>query len=178
MAARCLLLLVLFAGCGTPSPAPQSTVEFASSDGKFVAHFPVTPHEEATPANPLIGKVEGKIYEAERDDLYYAVFYSRFSAPRSNPQGELDMGRDNAILATQAKLLSDENLEVHGYPGKEILLQHPDGTLQRIRFFLTEFELYQLMVGGPKGETMTSATDAFFASFRLLNPEKPTNAEP
>jgi hypothetical protein len=179
MSNRVLILVVLLAGCGSREPvgedSSQETIKFVSSDQKFEINFPVAPHEESTPANALIGKLEGKVYEAEQSDVYYAVFYTRFGARRTNPQAELDTGRDNAVLAMQAKLLSDKNLQVEGYPGKEILLEHQDGTVQRIRVFLTDFELFQLMVGGPQGHKTTTATDAFFASFRLLPRENEAN---
>lgn len=182
-----LLLILIICGC---SPELKDTSQKASQqedssisrspealayDGTFTApddgfqiDFPLFPEITKTPANPAIAKITGAMYIVEDEESACGVIYSKFSAKRTDPSKELNAGRDNVIKALNATLVSDKDIKVDGHPGKEVILDLGDGSAQRIRFFMTEFELYQILFSSSLSEVSGEAADKFMTSFQLM----------
>ncbi|MGB3636644.1 MAG: hypothetical protein WBA39_03495 [Rivularia sp. (in: cyanobacteria)] len=68
-------------------------------------------------------------------------------------------------MTTTAKIVRSTNLEIDGYPGLELLIQHSDGTTGQYQGFIVKGRMY--VIGSvTQGELTTEAVN-FFDSFRV-----------
>jgi hypothetical protein len=183
---RCLscLLLGFAVGCASsatddaPAAGAQSHADstpaavvdtlFTAPDGSFQIAFPGVPTVTRTSANPRIAKVSGAMYLVDQGDRAYMVVFSRFSKKRTDAKKELDAGRDNTIRSLNAKLIRENDIAVEGYPGRDLVLDMGDGSAQRVRYFVTDYDLYQIILGVPKDEALTDNAERYISSFHLL----------
>jgi hypothetical protein len=164
-----IVILVVAAGCGTGTGDTAKGVPFSSPDGKFSIDFPGVPQEEATPPNPLFRKVEGTEYLVDQGERAYFVRYARCANKIEKIEISLNAGRDGMLSASPgARLLSDTGMQIQGHSAREFVMALPEGYTQRVQVIITEFEVFQVIAIGAPGEENSSATNAYFASFKLL----------
>jgi hypothetical protein len=72
-------------------------------------------------------------------------------------------------MASTGKIVRSTNLEIDGYPGLELLVQHTDGTTGQYRGFIVKGRMY-FMGAATQGELTTEAVN-FFDSFGVY-PER------
>ncbi|AFY99359.1 hypothetical protein [Calothrix sp. PCC 6303] len=72
-------------------------------------------------------------------------------------------------MASTGKIVRSTNLEIDGYPGLELLVQHTDGTTGQYRGFIVKGRMY-VMGAATQGELTTEAVN-FFDSFGVY-PER------
>jgi hypothetical protein len=72
-------------------------------------------------------------------------------------------------MASTGKIVRSTNLEIDGYPGLELLVQHADGTTGQYRGFIVKGRMY-FMGAATQGELTTEAVN-FFDSFGVY-PER------
>lgn len=153
--------LTLLTGEAMPaSPAPAAWQKFAPRDGGFSVLFPGT----ATTSKRSANGVEVVVYGCETPGVNYVVGYFAF------PPGmtlTLDAVISSMVSQTKGKLLSQKNITLAGYPGRELTARLPSGALMRQRFAMANGRFYQVGLDGPA--SVVEGTDAtrFFDSFKL-----------
>jgi hypothetical protein len=140
--------------------APAAWQKFAPPGGKFSVLFPGTAKTSKQSANG----VEVVVYACETADANYVVGYFVF------PSGQtltLDAVISSLVSQTKGKLLSQKNINLATYPGREFTAQLPSGALMRQRFAMANGRLYQVGLDGPAGVVEGSDATRFFDSFTL-----------
>jgi hypothetical protein len=114
-----LILLLLVTSCGSPE-----WKEFSSDDGGFRIYFPGKPKAGSQITNTKLGQVVQKFYTVSLhfDHVTYVVFY--FNYPESvsaieDEKAEFDGIRDGMVSAHSGSLMSESEVELNGYSGRE-----------------------------------------------------------
>lgn len=152
-------------------PADYVWVRHDCPLGQYSVLMPDVPTVEESPADPKIGKLGGCASLVEAHGRAYMAQCSRFSLAHTDVKQELDAARDNLIGSLEGERLHEEDLELAGHPGREVLLSLPDGTVMRSRYFIVDQDVFQVMAVVPRGQESSNETNEFFDSFRLLNAE-------
>jgi len=158
--------LTLVAGEAMPAEAmpaaatPPVWEKFAPPGGGFSVLFPGT----AKTSKQSAGGVDVVVYACENPDANYVVGYFAF------PPGKtltLDAVISSLVSQTKGKLLSQKNINLANYPGREFTAQLPSGALMRQRFVMANGRLYQVGLDGPASVVDGSDATRFFDSFKL-----------
>jgi len=147
-------------------PVPESASnwrEFSSNAGGFSVSMPGVPEEEANTSkrgNAVRGLTLSNSSEA------YLLIYSDLSETPSNV--EIQKMMDTAIsMLTQRrnlKLLSQRDISLKGYPGREFDIGRDDTSIIKGRIYIMQQRIYLLTVVTPK----PSNAQRFLESFRVL----------
>ena len=79
-----------------------------------------------------------------------------------------DSSRDGAVANLEGKLVSESDIKLGDYPGREIRIGVEDGKqVFRARVYLVDRRLYQVVVFGSKEAATSKQADKFFDSFKL-----------
>jgi hypothetical protein len=164
-----LLLALCLTGC---SAKPQ---EFKSEAGRFSIMTPVALQEEAKSLETEAGKINLHLFAAQLDDIAYVIAYSDYSpeaAPPGYAEKMLDGARNGTVGNTRGKLVSETNISLSGYPGRELVIEvrgedQPPTTFKG-RLFMVKNRLYQVTVVAPRGKAGDKLVDEFLQSFKLL----------
>lgn len=152
-------------------PADDVWVRHDCPLGGYSVLMPDVPTVEESPADPRIGKLGGCESLVEAHGRAYMAQCSRFSLAHTDVDQELDAARDNLIGSLEGERLHEEDLELAGHPGREVVLSLPDGTVMRARYFIVDQDVFQIMAIVPRGQESSNETNEFFDSFRLLKAE-------
>jgi hypothetical protein len=140
--------------------APLAWQKFAPPGSGFSVLFPGTAKANKQSA----GGVDVVVYACETPDANYVVGYFAF------PPGKtltLDAVISSLVSQTKAKLLSQKNINLANYPGREFTAQLPSGALMRQRFAMANGRLYQVGLDGAASVVDASDATRFFDSFKL-----------
>jgi hypothetical protein len=150
-------------------PSSQAWAMHECPRGGYSVVMPGTPSEEESPGNPTIGLLGGHMSIVEKGDgRAYVAKCSMFSVGRTDVKKELDAARDSVVATLGGKLQSQQDMQLAGHPGREIVLSLPDNTVMRARYFVAGKNLFQVMAVVPRGQESSNETNEFFDSFRLL----------
>jgi hypothetical protein len=84
------------------------------------------------------------------------------------PKQVFDSSRDGAIANLAGKLASEKDIKLGGHPGREIRIEVANGKqLFRVRVYLVDQRLYQVVILGTKEQATSKEADKFLDSFRL-----------
>ena len=164
-----LVVAALLAGCGG-----TTWTEFSSADGAFSVLMPGTPTEETQTEDTDLGPIDVHLFTFEKGEVAYLVGYNVFPAAvveAATPAVLLDSARDGQVETVKGTLVSETEITLGTYPGRdlEIQVEGSDGTSSlRSRLFMVGDRLYQLVVGGPKGQSTSADTIKFLDSFELV----------
>jgi hypothetical protein len=145
---------------GQAMPASPVWQKFAPPGGGFSVLIPGTAKSSKQSANG----VEVVVYGCETPDANYVVGYFAF------PPGmtlTLDAVISTMVSQTKAKLLSEKNINLATYPGREFTARLPSGALIRQRFAMANGRLYQVGLDGAASIVDGSDATRFFDSFKL-----------
>ncbi len=136
--------------------------------------MPGTPRQETRNANSQTGSFPVNIFSVGRqNEAFYAVAYSDIPANRSLNSGEINQLLSNVASgfsrSAGGRLLSQQNIRLGSFPGREIRLQLEQGVIARGRIYLVNKRLYQIVVVTNKETSLTRSINGFFNSFKLLN---------
>ncbi len=146
--------------------------EFRSADGNFVVLLPGAP--EAKQSTP-----EGRTNRRFTVDLGGSVFivdYSDYKPDQFagvNPTIVLDRGQQGLLEGVNGKVRKTRSKTVAGYPGREVVFDTPDKNAGKIRMFLVNARLYQILFLGPEGEETKPEIRTFLDSFHLIKDPGP-----
>lgn len=149
--------------------------QYTSTEGRFTVLMPGTPKTERQTQNTQLGPINIQAFAVARqqESVAYIVAYSDFPnnfVQKANIQKLLDGARDGALRAAQGKLLSQRNISLNGYPGREFEFVNPVGLITKNRMYLVNGRLYQVIVV-TKQDTqkyLSRSIAGFLNSFKLL----------
>ncbi len=162
------LTLPLLLGATQESPAWET---FTSKEGAFSVKFPCAPAEERQKVKTATGQLNVAVFLAEdKNDASYVVSFSDLpeaETKKGMEQKRLDFARDGAVTRARGKLRSEKAIELVGYPGRELVIESAAELVLRVRIFVVNRRLYQVMAVGPGAVVLHRDGTFFLDSFRL-----------
>jgi hypothetical protein len=155
-----------------PTATEAAWQEFRSAEGRFSVLFPAEPKASFNPPDSS-GHSEHR-FAVERNGGAFMVAYDDFAPGRVGPQyaDEVLTQAQKALLAGMNGKLREENpATLDGRPGKQIIFETADHTVGKLRVFVGQNRLYQVLFVGPAGQESSPDADRFFASFKLAAAE-------
>ena len=162
-----------------PVQARRSTwKQFTSTKGGFSVLMPGTPKQLRLTQQSPIGAIDvyGFVVEQNQKTVGYVVMYADFPvnlAQTVNPKQIFNGGRDRVLNMMQGKLLSQRDVRLQGYPGKEFTYE-AKGSIVKHRLYLVNRRLYQIIAGTNKNQqqSLSRSTTGFLNSFKLRSPQR------
>ena len=155
-------------------------IVFLSHDGSFKVSFPHEPevlkHIVDTGLIPIKSRlIKYDVGKYQDDNQSYQLIYSDYEDSLVNSAFKTkitDTFLKNIILATRDKLrgriLSMENIEYKGYPGRHIHYSYNTKYIINMKMYLIKSRLYILKVECEKTNDNNPEMDKFFDSFELV----------
>lgn len=159
---------------------------FSSTEGNFSILMPGTPNQAQETINTEIGSVNLNQFIVERpDEARYVVAYldvpGNLTTMLQNPEqvNEFFNGVVSGLSQTiEGQILSQDNITLNNYLGKEFRVQHDDGVLGRYRLYLVQQRIYLLGVVTSKAQYLQKSIQGFFDSFKLAQSSPETVSPP
>lgn len=170
---RSSLVLILFAFGSVMADADEKKSdwkEFTSKEGLFRVLMPGTPKQHTAEAESDFGKGVLHMNTAQADRTLYGAHYLDYPAEikKAPIQKVLDASRDGALANLEGKLVSEKDIKLDKYPGREVQIEVAEGKrLFRARVYLVEQRMYQVVVFGTKAAATSKEADKFIDSFTL-----------
>lgn len=183
-------VLFIFASALAQQPPPADVhpesgtwVKVAPANAGFTVMMPAAPSETTPPAS-VRPDVESHMLGLETKLIGYVLSYTLFPREETDPAGikmMLDRGRDGGIAASQGKLISEKEIKLNDYSGREWQLELPGELLGTVRAYWVKRRLYQTVVitsankTGPAAITKLTqeASSKFLDSFTLVGDNLP-----
>jgi hypothetical protein len=164
-------LLLVEAGCSKPPAVTASWKAFSPPGGKFRILLPSEPVKQTPQTNTGFEAVTYRIVTALSSIAGMAVGYAdqpRNNSFETNISKLLDKLRDQALIDLRGTLISEKQVKLGNFPGREFRASVPGGFSVRERIFLVNNRLYSLMIiAGAQGLDSVEA-ETFFNSFEIL----------
>jgi hypothetical protein len=144
---------------------------FKSTEENFTISMPGEPKQERTSVRGPFGNSH-HIYSIESNGISYTLSYSAFEYPATQPQEIkriLDFARDMVLMVTGGKVLSDKDISLESFPGREVRIEK-NKQIWTLHAYVVKGRMYQLLTTEPKAKEQSPNTTKFFASFKLLAP--------
>ncbi|MBI3824319.1 MAG: hypothetical protein HY289_16755 [Planctomycetes bacterium] len=156
--------------------AAQDAKPFTSPEGRFSVMMPSEPTKKEQQVKTATGELKVTLWIAEgKADSYFVVSYSDFPAKgfkKGDEDKRLDQACKGAVDSARGKLRGEEKaIKLDGkHPGREIAIEKDGEIIARMRVYLVDQRLYQVMVlgNGPFFATKDQDVGAFLDSFRLV----------
>jgi hypothetical protein len=150
---------------------------FSSTEGSYTVLLPGTPTEENRDVNTQAGSIPVNTrYVVRQNEAFYGVAYSDFPENLSLNSSELNQFFSLVVSGFSegagGKLLSQQNINLGNFPGREVRLQLARGGIVIGRLYLVNKRLYQVIVVTNQERNLTKSIGGFFKSFQLLNNSK------
>ena len=130
----------------TPDPSLAPTWQkIAPANGGFTILFPGKPEESASPVEGR-PNVENHVLTFETKTAGYVVSYVEFPDEITDPakvKQILDNGREGGLAAGKAELVSEKDIKLNEYSGREWSLKMPGGLTAIARAYWVKRALYQ-----------------------------------
>lgn len=160
----------------------KSEEKYSPQGGGFSVLMPGKPLVESEEVETPLGKLVNHIQSAEASGIYFAVMYSEFPGPVTDPnviKQMLDNARVHGLAAVHGELKSEEEISLDGNPGREWLVRLPSGGLLRARAYWVTQRLYQVLFQSVEAREpeITKSREAeikkFFDSFTVTGDDVP-----
>jgi hypothetical protein len=169
---RCLVAIALTL---TACQGSQATYEeFSSESGNFTIDAPETLEETQQSVQTPVGPIDIHTFTTESENSAYVVAYSDYPSEimeQTDPETLLNSSRDGAINNLGGTLVSEEDIDLDGNPGRSLVIDTAAGTEEAAtinsRIYLVDNRLYQVLVVVPEGEEKVIDSTAFLESFEL-----------
>jgi len=162
-----------------PAAPEVSWKEFSSTAGRFKVALPGDPTETSKTVEYSFRKFKRYTFTLGAGVGAFFVSYSDIPVILDEPDHVkefLDHHMHEAeVGSSQGKLLSKTEIEIDGYPGRELIMETPNSTF-RMKYYLIGQRFYQIAVSTPKDSAKNAAETArsmeliaakFFDSFKL-----------
>lgn len=148
---------------------PEGWKEVSSKDGKFKAAMPAEPMEKKQVVKTATGQLTVKLLVAEgRDEAVFVVSYTDYpeaALKKGAVEKRLDQARDGAVSSSGGKLNTEQAIKINNHPGRHLTIEKDGKIIARMRIYLVNRRLYQVMVlGGAPNKDVSS----FLSSFELI----------
>lgn len=146
--------------------------EIRPPEGGFSVKMPGDPTPSTSTSEIPDGPVTFHFFTLEYLDSWFSVQYADYPdkyVQQRSPQEMLDDAQGACIVGLQSKLISQQDISLNQYPGRDLTLQNTAGTLViKARLFLVGNRIYQVTVRTiPKTENLKYVLE-FLNSFKLL----------
>ena len=146
-----------------------------SKEGRFTVAMPGEPTRKTQQVKTATGDLTVTLLCAEgRHDSFFVVSYSDFppsDLKKGDEDKRLDQACKGAVESARGKLRGDEKpIKLAGkYPGREIVIEKKGQCVAKMRIYLVDNRLYQVMVlgAGPIFAPKEKDAGTFLDSFRL-----------
>jgi hypothetical protein len=148
--------------------------QIGSQDGRFAVMMPEFPDYDVQDVLTPVGTLKLHIFSVSAEDSVFMAAYNDYPEfiVNSGDAGKmLDGARDGAVSNVSGKLLSESQIRLQGYPGRELWIEADvDGQdgLARARIYLVGRRLYQILVAGPKNQFPNHDAERCLNSFILV----------
>ncbi|NUO00379.1 MAG: hypothetical protein HUU01_07150 [Saprospiraceae bacterium] len=154
---------------------------FLLTSEAFQIEFPKKPIADTKAIASDIGPLEMKLFihdasQGGKDDNFvYMLMHTEYpdslvnSETLSDVPAFLKASAEGAANNVGGKLLSDVDIELDGFPGKEIKIDFRDGlAIIKMRFYLVKNKMYVIQAITETGKFPNKSVDRFMDSFKLL----------
>ncbi len=161
------------AACSSEGIAATSEwKKFSPDEGKFSILIPGEEISDITPDKSEMddGVESTKMYLITHETNVFMVSYADLNNDVNQiPSSELLDSAVKGMLEDGTKLLSQENINLGAYPGRELKLwDEKERIFLTGRVFIVNQRLYMLLVGSPKNPQVSDVRK-FFDSFELIS---------
>jgi hypothetical protein len=160
---------------------PSNMQEFKSEAGNFAVQAPpdlmfAETAQAIDSGNLGMGKLSLHILMSVTREGSYQIYYFDYPADlAANPNASpslLDGARQGWLNAIQGRLTGQEHpISLGNHPGREASVEAKNNNQDikiKIRYYLVQNRIYQIMVSVPKDGKFTAEMNAFLQSFTLL----------
>ncbi len=163
--------ILLLLACAFASAQQKDWKEFTSDEGGFSVLMPDKPTPDKVTVFTPKGLRESHTFSYSDENLNdYLVAYSKFRetpAPEVDYEEVLDKVQKGILVGDDGRVRSKIALDLDGYPGRELTIEHADGSVKTHRFYLVGDYFYQLSVEIKKSGFRSANSERFLASFKL-----------
>jgi hypothetical protein len=146
--------------------------EFTSSEGGFSVLMPEKPTPSTHSFDTTGGRKESHTFSYSDEELTdYLVAYSKYREPKDREidyDVVFDKIQKGVLVADPGKVRSKIALSLNGNPGREVMIEHPDGSVKIHRFYFVGDYFYQLAVEVKNFVSRCDKTERFLNSFKLI----------
>ena len=163
------------------------TMGFVNSDewfqfesDEFKIEFPVKPNFETKKINSAFGESTMNIfsYDASKamkdENLIYMVILTEYPDSLINSDKKEILTEyfrnsvDGAVQRVKGKLISEKNIEIDGFPGREIKIDYGNGmAIINMRSYLVKNKLFVIQTITETKKDSNKSIDRFMDSFKL-----------
>ncbi len=178
-----LLLSLLLITCSFASQ--KKWFHYSSAEHGYSIDFPSKPASSVRTVDSEIGELTMTItmYDAsgktsDKNEIYMVsqtIYPDSLvnSNQKENLPGFFKNSIQGAVNNVSGKLLLEEEIEIEGYPGREVKIDYQEGlAVIQMRFYLVENRLYLLQTITKTSNLPNSSINKFMNSFQLIIPDK------
>jgi hypothetical protein len=159
------------------SDEPQITWrELRSQAGHFHLLMPGKPKMEHSSLNTAVGVVDVYYWSDGHPPFSFVVMYSDYppsAVKDQDPQKILANARDGAVNSAGGSILSDENIELDGHPGREVRMSIQEGKMVgQGRFYLVRNRLFIVLCITDRPHAFSPVVRKYLNSFTLDEADK------
>ncbi len=167
----CLSGVFLWAPGLLAQPKVMDWKPFVPSDKEFSILLPGVPKKKSREIKTRKGIVEVTsltLVAKGKGGFYFSFSQPRkSSASRSGEDDRLKQAKTKALKTIRGVLKKEQKLELGNFPGVELYISIKQNKHLRLRLFVIEDRLYQLLVVGTPAQVASADTNRYFASFKL-----------
>jgi hypothetical protein len=166
----------------------QAWKTYSSSEGGFTVLMPGTPGKSGELLASGSGPLAHYTHTLQTSMAEYGVTYSDFPQAMTDPahvKSAFDGGRDALLDGMKLRLVSEHELTIDGFSGRQILAEN-DSLIFHDRFVAVNKRLYQVIVVFSKNKQKRpqlarfydSIVEKYLGSFKLINTAEATMGKP
>jgi hypothetical protein len=147
--------------------------QFQSKEGSFSVLMPGTPVEQEQSADSRIGLIRTRMFVVDRGASGFISGYDDYPEAilKQDAQALIDGKRDAIVAGMRGKLLDQRALKQYEYPGQEIVVKMPDGSIYKARMFLVKRTLCLAAAVVPEAQANSKDVKTFLESFKVMTDE-------
>jgi hypothetical protein len=163
----CLGLLPLLVGA--VQDLPEGWQSYSSKDGKFKVALPGKPMEKKQTVKTAKDPIYVHMVLADgRNDSNFVVSYTDYpeaDQKKSVIKKRLDQARDGAVSSSGGAVKEERGITLKTHPGRHIVIEKDGDIIARMRLFVVNRRLYQVMA---LGAAPAKDVELFLSSFELI----------
>lgn len=147
---------------------------FSSKEGGFKILMPGTPTLDKRNINSRGVSIPfNGFYVNRQDEAFYGVAYMELPRNTTLNSSEVNQLLSRVVSSfsegAKGRLVSQRNIRLGNFPGKEFRSQLDQGAIAKGRTYWVNKRLYLVVVATNKETSLTKSINGFFNSFQLLN---------
>lgn len=147
--------------------------EFVSEEGRFKVLLPSAPTKQTITMDTPKGRVVNNGFIASKGGFICIVNYADLPAAVTDPEdikAIFDGGRDEFLKALEGKLISEKNISLESYMGREFQIGMRSDTEAKARFYMVGSRFFQLAImnANLRGKSNGNEAEKFLNSFKII----------